>query len=96
MFIVTVEFVVRPQQAEAFHRAILDQARLSLNREPDCHQFDIGMDPQDRGKIFLYEVFTDETAFRAHLESDHFRAFDATVREWVERKSIQLWNRVVP
>ena len=94
MFIVTVEFVIRPQCVEDFHRAMLDQARHSLNREPDCHQFDVCVDPQDGAKIVLYEVYTHEAAFRAHLETDHFTAFDNTVRDWVERKTIQFWNRV--
>lgn len=94
MFIVTVEFVVRPQYVEAFHRAVRDQARNSLNREPDCHQFDVCADPQDRGRILLYEVYTDHAAFRAHRKTDHFLDFDATARDWVESKAIQLWDRV--
>ncbi len=96
MFIVTVEFVTRPPYVEDFHQAILDQARNSLNREPECRQFDVCADPQDRARIFLYEVYTDHAAFKYHLKTDHFRNFDTAVRDWVERKTIQFWNRVAP
>ena len=94
MFIVTVEFVIRPQYVEVFHRAMQDQARHSLNREPACHQFDICVDPQERGRVLLYEVYTDHAAFKAHLKTDHFLDFDATVRDWVESKVIQIWDRL--
>ena len=69
MFIVTVEFVTRPPYVEDFHQAILDQARNSLNREPECRQFDVCADPQDRARIFLYEVYTDHAAFKYHLKT---------------------------
>jgi autoinducer 2-degrading protein len=93
MYIVTVEFVVWPKHVEEFHRAMQQQARNSLNLEADCHQFDVCLDPQDGEKIFLYEVYTDEAAFKAHLETDHFLNFDATVRDWVKRKTVQFWIR---
>ena len=94
MFIVTVEFVVRPQYVEAFYRAMRDQAHNSLNREPDCHQFDVCVDPQDRGKVLLYEVYADDAAFQFHLKTDHYQDFDTTVRGWVESKTVQFWNRL--
>ena len=93
MYIVTVEFVVWPKHVEAFHQAMQRQAQNSLTFEPDCHQFDVCVDPQDREKIFLYEVYTDNAAFKAHLASDHFLDFDATVRDWVKSKAIQFWVR---
>jgi quinol monooxygenase YgiN len=94
MYIVTVEFEVWPKHVEEFHEAMAQQARNSLAREPDCRQFDVGVDPHDRERIFLYEVYTDGAAFKAHLASDHFANFDATVRNWVKRKAIQFWNRL--
>ena len=93
MYVVTVEFVVRPQHVEAFHRAMQQQARNSLTCEPDCRQFDVCVDPQTRERLFLYEVYTDEAAFKAHLATAHFLDFDATVQDWVERKTIQFWHR---
>ena len=93
MYVVTVEFVVWPQYVEEFHLAMQLQAGNSLTREPDCHQFDVCVDPQTRERIFLYEVYTDEAAFNAHLASTHFLDFDATVQNWVKSKAIQFWTR---
>lgn len=93
MYIVTVEFVVRPEHVEDFHQAMQQQARNSLRLETDCHQFDVCVDPQRRERILLYEAYTDEAAFKVHLTTDHFLNFDATVRDWVKRKAIQFWIR---
>ena len=93
MYIVTVEFVVWPKHVEEFHQAMQAQALNSLSQEADCHQFDVCVDPQDREKIFLYEAYADEAAFKAHLDSTHYLNFDATVREWVKRKAVQFWIR---
>lgn len=93
MYIVTVEFVVGAQHVEAFHQAVQQQARNSLTLETDCHQFDVCVDPQDRRRTFLYEVYTDEAAFHAHRETAHFANFGATVSAWVESKTLQFWIR---
>ena len=42
----------------------------------------------------LYEVYDDAAAFELHLASDHFRAFDETVRPWVQRKDVQVWRQI--
>jgi quinol monooxygenase YgiN len=94
MYIVTVEFLIRPEHVEDFRQAMQQQARNSLTRETDCHQLDICVDPQVQERILLYEVYADEAAFKAHLQTDHFQQFDATVRDWVKSKAIQFWNRL--
>jgi hypothetical protein len=52
---------------QAFHQAIVDNARLSLKPKPGCHRFDVCRDPGDPTLFFLYELYDDEAAFQAHL-----------------------------
>ncbi len=94
MYIVTVEFTVGPKHVEAFHQAVQQQAQNSLTLEADCHQFDVCVDPQNRERLFLYETYTDEAAFKTHLASEHYLNFDATVRDWLKSKAVQFWNRL--
>ena len=94
MFVVTVRFKVRTGHEDAFHAAIVDQARNSLREEPDCHQFDVCRNPNDPGEVFLYEVYASAAAFEAHQQTPHFAGFGAKVKDIVEKKTVQTWERV--
>ena len=93
MYVITVEFRIHEDRVEAFREAMLANARSSVDREPGCQQFDVCFDPADPRRVFLYELYTDEAAFQAHLASAHFLEFDERVREWVESKQVASWHR---
>lgn len=94
MFVVTVEFIARPEHVEAFTRRMLQQADDSLTQETGCQVFDVCADPVQPGRVFLYEVYRDEEAFRVHLDSGHFKAFDAEVAPWVAEKNVATYHRI--
>jgi len=96
MYVVTVEFVVRPDEAARFRAATVANARASRDAEPGCRQFDVCGPADDPATIFLYEVYSDRAAFDAHLATPHFRAFDATVGSWVVRKTVRAYQRIDP
>ena len=92
MFVVTVLFEVADDRIEDFHRAVLAQARNSLEREAACRRFDVCRDPKVLSRLFLYEIYDDAQAFDRHLASDHFRNFDAVVAPWVRTKKVETWD----
>jgi len=94
MFVVTVNFEIKAGQEEAFHAAVLDQARNSLRLEPDCQQFDVCRKADNPGEVFLYEVYASAAAFEAHQETDHFAGFGERVKDLVEKKTVSTWERV--
>ena len=47
MYVVIVDFVIKPEHAKPFAEAISENARASLEREPACHQFDVCVSPDD-------------------------------------------------
>lgn len=93
MYAITVEFRIRPGHESAFMARMREQSENSLNREPGCRQFDVCSDPADAGRVFLYEVYSDEAAFQEHLESAHFKDFDAATAPWIESKTVAAWHR---
>ena len=93
MFVLTVEFEVRPGDVSRFREAILAQARNSLEREPGCRQFDVCFDPQNPAAVFLYEVYDDEKAFQLHLQTKHLDDFSKKVAPWVKQKTVRRWQR---
>ena len=48
----------------ANHAAVvIANARASVEHEPGCSQFDVCVDPKDKSRIFLYEIYDDRAAF---------------------------------
>jgi len=93
VFTVTVRLEVDDQHLREFMDAMKKQARNSLEREKDCRQFDICVDPADPRRVFLYEIYTDRAAFEAHLETGHFLEFDRRVKDWLISKKAEFWER---
>lgn len=94
MYVVTVEFTIKPEFVEPFRERMLQQARDSLTGEQDCHVFDVCIDAQREQIVFLYEVYSDRSAFDVHLNSAHFIDFDLAVRDWVSDKQVVCFERI--
>jgi quinol monooxygenase YgiN len=92
-WIVTVEFRIQLSFVERFMKSLGVQASESL-QEPECAQFDVCVDPSDVHRVFLYEVYANRDAFAAHLETSHFREFDALTRPWITSKRVSEWQRI--
>ncbi|MEM9147117.1 MAG: putative quinol monooxygenase [Pseudomonadota bacterium] len=92
MFVVTVLFEVGEPDAARFLLRMRQQAEDSLRLEPACRRFDVCTDPEQAGRVFLYELYDDRAAFDVHLASAHFRDFDTEVAPIVRSKTVQTWS----
>ncbi|MEC9369545.1 MAG: putative quinol monooxygenase [Pseudomonadota bacterium] len=88
-FAVSVEFLVRPENAAVFRPLMLAQAENSLKLETGCRYFDVCIDNSRAGRFVLYEVYDDEAAFEVHLKSAHFLAFAKAVEPMVLSRRIE-------
>jgi autoinducer 2-degrading protein len=75
MFIVLVKVEVKPELADEFKTAILQNAALSVQRDPGCVRFDVLQQQDDPTRWFFYEVYDKEQAWVDHRHSAHFLAF---------------------
>jgi len=96
MYVVAVEFMVKPGQLDAFRPVMLRQAQNSLEREPGCLQFDVYADVRNPLRICLYEIYRDEAAFAEHRRMPHFAEFDAAVQPLIDSKVVTLGHRLWP
>ncbi len=87
--VILVDFRVKPADHDAFRRLIVENAAASLTREKGCRQFDV-LVPEGpaSGQFILYEIYDDAAAFDVHLQSEHFRAFDAASKALVTGRTI--------
>lgn len=91
MYVVTVLF--ETSDPDRFMPAILQNAASSLN-EPGCRQFDVAVTDAGR-KVFLYELYDEEAAFRWHVTTPHFAAFDAATQGVVIDKRVETFHLTV-
>lgn len=95
MFAVVVTFSILPDAMDDFMLLILENAQISLRTEHGCHQFDVATDPSRPQEVFLYELYTDPSAFQSHLASEHFLRFDAATTKMIADKTVKTYARVM-
>lgn len=91
MLLVAVTFSIAPERAEAFRDRVHRQAEESL-AEPGCSRFDVWCGTTDCTRVLLFEIYDDRAASDAHLASEHYRAFDADIGDWVRDKRVEFWS----
>lgn len=74
MLIFQFHHYIKPEMVEAYREASLANARETL-KEPGIIQFDVLQDTEDPTHFCLFEVYRDEAARAAHLETAHFLAW---------------------
>ena len=75
MFVVLVKVQVKPELLGEFRAAILENAELSVQRDPGCVRFDVLQQEDDPTRWCFYEVYEREQAWVDHRASPHFLAF---------------------
>jgi (4S)-4-hydroxy-5-phosphonooxypentane-2,3-dione isomerase len=96
MYVLVVDFVVKPEHVKEFTAAIRENARASRETEPGCRQFDVCVAPENPAIIVLYEVYDDRAAFEAHLKTPHFLACKPKLDAWLEANKVRFLSRVDP
>jgi len=70
---------VKPAHVRAFGEAIVRVAQGTVRDEPGVVQYHILADAEAPTRFYYFEVFRDEAAAEAHWETEHFKAWHATV-----------------
>ena len=96
MFAVCVDLTIQQGQMDVFLPLMIANAEASLRDEPGCVQFDVVRPDSDPDLVVLYELYTDAAAFDAHLQTPHFKAFDAQTTAMVQAKSVLTGSRIAP
>jgi autoinducer 2-degrading protein len=93
MLVVHVFVHVKPDQAEAFEAATLENARNSV-REPGVARFDIIRQQNDPARFVLVEVYRTPEDPGRHKETAHYQKWRDTVADMMTepRTSIKYTN----
>ena len=95
MFVLQVNIRIKPESIDAFMRKLDENAR-EARKEAGCKQFEVLVDPGDKAKIMLYEVYKDEAAFESHQQTPHFKKYVAEAVPLLASRERHVWKRVSP
>jgi quinol monooxygenase YgiN len=73
-YCVAVKWTIKEGELDAVLAALGPLTEAS-RAEPGCLLYQPHRSPDDTNVIFLYEQYTDEAAYHAHSESEHFKAY---------------------
>jgi quinol monooxygenase YgiN len=91
-FVLVVNIRIKPENVDAFMKKLGENA-AAARKEPGCRQFDVLVDPKDKTKVMLYEVYNDEKAFEAHQQTAHFKKYVAEAVQLLASRERQVFTK---
>jgi len=90
--VLVVNIRIKPENVDKWIPMALENAR-EARKEPGCRHFDVLVDPKDRARVMLYEIYDDEKAFEAHQQTRHFKKYLAEAVPLLASRERQFWTR---
>lgn len=90
--VLVVNIRIKPENADRWMKMAMENA-VAARKEPGCRQFDVLVDPQDKAKVLLFEIYDDEKAFEAHQATPHFKKYLAEAVPLLASRERQFWKR---
>jgi autoinducer 2-degrading protein len=91
-YVLQVQIAIKPENVDKFMPKVLENA-AAARKEPGCLTFDVNVDPQDRTKIMLYEIYRDEAAFQEHQKGEAFKKYLAEAVPLLATRERRFWTR---
>jgi quinol monooxygenase YgiN len=87
-YVQVAEIEVDPAQVDAYRAAVREQIEAAIRKEPGVLVLYAVHEKEDPTRVRVFEIYRDRKAYEAHLGSDHFKKYKATVEKMV--KSLKL------
>lgn len=78
------KIVVDPARLDEYKAALMQDIDTSVRVEPGVLQMFAVYEKGAPHHVTLLEVYADDAAYQAHLQTPHFLKYKATTREWVQ------------
>ena len=92
--VLQVMIQIKPENVDSFMTKVIENGKAART-EPGCRQFDVLVDPDDKTKIMLYEVYDDQKAFDAHQAGAAFKKYVAEAVPLLASRSRQFWKKAL-
>ena len=92
-YALAVRIRIKPENIDEFMDKLAVNA-AAARLEPGCITFQVLVDPADRSRIMLYEVYKDEAAFQAHQATQPFKTYLAEAVPLLAERERQFLTRI--
>jgi len=92
--VLQVNIRIKPENVDAFMSKVIENGRAARS-EPGCRQFEVLVDPADKTKVMLFEVYDDQKAFEAHQAGAAFKKYLDTAVPLLASRERQFWNKAL-
>ena len=91
-YVRVAEIEIDPVQLEPYKAAVKEQIEAAVRLEPGVLALYSMADKENPAHIFVFEMYADVDAYKAHLETAHFKKYKAITQNMV--KSLKLRDTV--
>tara|TARA_B100001179_G_C18579074_1_gene399009 strand:+ start:850 stop:1545 length:696 start_codon:yes stop_codon:yes gene_type:complete len=84
LYVIHAKLIIKEDKVDDFIEAITLDAIGSVNEEQGCLRFDVFQDKEKSNQLFLYEVYTNQSAFLYHTNTPHIKKWTETVKDWYD------------
>ncbi len=91
-FVLVVSIRIKPENVERWMKMALENAR-EARKEPGCRQFEVLVDPKEKTRVLLFEIYDDEKAFEAHQQTPHFKRYLAEAVPLLASRERQVYAK---
>ena len=92
--VLQVTIRIKPENVNNFMDQVLENAKAARS-ERGCRQFEVLVDPEDKTKVMLFEVYDDQKAFEAHQAGDAFKKYLANAVPLLASRERQFWKKAL-
>jgi quinol monooxygenase YgiN len=93
LYINAVDLVIIPSDLPKFMEAIKENAANSV-KEAGVREFNVTVLANNPNHVFLYEVYENEDALKAHLQTPHFQKFRAATQGMVVDRNVRPMSAI--
>jgi quinol monooxygenase YgiN len=86
------EIEIDPAQLDAYKAAVKEQIEAAVRLEPGVLALYSVADKENPAHVFVFEIYADLDAYKAHLETAHFKKYKVATQDMV--KSLKLRDTV--
>lgn len=94
MLVLQVAIQIKPENVDSFMAKVIENGKAARG-EPGCRHFDVLVDPDDRTKVMLYEVYDDQKAFEAHQAGAAFKKYIAEAVPLLASRERKFWKKAL-